>query len=92
MDTRTLQSFFTKVVICLSCGCVSLYADKNWIPIQPIPFDAPSKIERNLSKPPASVVENIKRLQRLMDKQNTLETTKQDTAKNWYLLDEPAGD
>lgn len=78
------------IMVLLPFCLVSLHADKNWIPIQPIPFDATPKLERNLSKPPASAIETLKRLQKLMDKQNSLDTTKRDTAKNWYLFEEPS--
>lgn len=71
---------------------VNVYGDVKWIPIEPIKINESSKQDINKSKlPPANKwIENVKVLQRLLDKSKDDLTT--ENKKNWYSLDNAEND
>lgn len=78
-----------KVVLFLVCFILitNVYAEKKWIPIEPISLNASPKSDSNKSSLPVNKwIENAQAMKRLLD-----HTSKDDLStenkKNWYDLD-----
>lgn len=76
------------IMICSTALSISLCADKKWIPIEPIVTDQNAKTEKNASNAGAGNqwIENIKTLQKLLDKKGHPDET-EGGEKSWYSLD-----
>lgn len=83
------------VIACFLFITVNIYAQKEWIVIEPINSDENSKKSDDKSKqnikispfqPVQTLLENAKVIQHLLDNKNDKEEPKADSEKNWYII------